>query len=142
MSQIIVMLITPNLQKPARNLILKYFESLNAGLFDSVSELFVDDGYLYPPFDRAIQGRKQIRDYLEKEFKNFCARPQEILEQSDQLEYLVYGEVETSLFSVKVSWVFKLNSQNKFKSVSIKLLASLKELINLAPMETKKILSR
>ncbi len=119
--------------------ILRYFETFNAEAFQLTASLFSDTGMLYPPFEGAIVGREAIAAYLAKEAKGMRVLPREGVLQSAEAknaEIKVMGKVQTSLFSVNVSWHFKLDTQGrdalaKILTVRIKLLAALEELLNL-----------
>lgn len=119
----------------------RYFETLNAGDFQSTAALFAIDGKLYPPMENAIVGREAIEAYLSAEAKGMQLIPLErsITQETDQTrcqaegqsEYQVAGKVQTPFFSVNVAWKFILNDRAKIVSVKVKLLAALEELINL-----------
>ena len=49
--------------------IYEYFARLNKGEFIATAELFAEQGQLDPPFDKQLQGREAISQYLEKEAK-------------------------------------------------------------------------
>ena len=49
------------------------------------------------------------------------------------VEYQVSGRVQTATFGINVGWRFLLNSQQEILSVTVKLLASPQELLNLRP---------
>lgn len=114
--------------------ILNYFETINSGEFQVTGELFADDGALQPPFEQAIVGPAAIVDYLQREARGFVLQPSkgsvQTLEDSCQ-EVQVFGNVQTPLFSVNVSWQFILSPQQQIQFVKIKLLAALQELLNL-----------
>ena len=54
----------------------------------------------------------------------------QILEDGN-VEVQVSGRVQTSAFGINVAWLFLLNSDQKILSVTVKLLASPQELLNL-----------
>ncbi|MEG4168541.1 MULTISPECIES: nuclear transport factor 2 family protein [unclassified Microcoleus] len=114
--------------------ILQYFETLNAGDFDATANLFADDGVLHAPFEDPIIGSISIATYLKKEARGMQLEPQkgvsQILEDG-QVEVQVSGRVQTSAFAVNVAWLFLLNSDQKLLSVTVKLLASPQELLNM-----------
>ncbi|MEG3925798.1 nuclear transport factor 2 family protein [Microcoleus sp. D3_18a_C4] len=112
----------------------RYFETLNAGDFDATANLFAHDGVLHAPFEDPIIGSISIATYLKKEARGMQLEPQkgvsQILEDG-QVEVQVSGRVQTSAFGVNVGWLFLLNSDKKILSVTVKLLASPQELLNL-----------
>ncbi|MGI0485945.1 nuclear transport factor 2 family protein [Pantanalinema rosaneae CENA516] len=111
--------------------ILRYFELLNAGEFQTTSQLFAEDGALQPPFEGQIVGREEIADYLVKEAQGLILRPQWGNSRSLDdgcTEFEIAGNVQTSLFTVNVSWTMVLSPWNELFLVRVKLLASLKEL--------------
>ena len=114
--------------------ILQYFETLNAGDFEATANLFADDGVLHAPFEDPIIGCISIATYLKKEARGMQLEPQkgvsQILEDG-KVEVQVSGRVQTSAFGVNVGWLFLLNSDQKILSVTVKLLASPQELLNL-----------
>ncbi|MEG4840094.1 nuclear transport factor 2 family protein [Microcoleus sp. B9-D4] len=114
--------------------VLRYFETLNAGDFDATANLFADDGVLHAPFEDPIIGNISIATYLKKEARGMQLEPQkgvsQILEDGN-VEVQVSGRVQTSAFGVNVGWLLLLNSDQKLLSVTVKLLASPQELLNL-----------
>jgi hypothetical protein len=42
----------------------KYFAKLNSNDFTATAELFVEEGYLKPPFEKLIKGKKEITKYF------------------------------------------------------------------------------
>ena len=114
--------------------VLQYFETLNAGDFDATANLFADDGVLHAPFEEPIIGSISIATYLKKEARGMQLEPQQgvsqILEDGN-VEVQVSGRVQTSAFGINVAWLFLLNSDLKILSVTVKLLASPQELLNL-----------
>ncbi|UNU25500.1 nuclear transport factor 2 family protein [Microcoleus vaginatus] len=114
--------------------VLQYFETLNAGDFEATANLFADDGVLHAPFEEPIIGSISIATYLKKEARGMQLEPQECVSQileDDQVEVQVSGRVQTSAFGVNVGWLFLLNSEQQILSVTVKLLASPQELLNL-----------
>ncbi|NJR66198.1 MAG: SnoaL-like domain-containing protein [Leptolyngbyaceae cyanobacterium CRU_2_3] len=112
----------------------QYFETLNAGDFQTTARLFIAQGKLYPPFEGAIVGQEAIAAYLEKEAKGITALAQESIAEAaetDDTQVKVTGTVQTSLFTVNASWHFVLNSQTEIVSVRLQLLAGLGELLSL-----------
>ena len=114
--------------------VLRYFETLNAGDFDATANLFALDGVLHAPFEEPIIGSSSIATYLKTEARGMQLQPQqgvsEILEDGN-VEVQVSGRVQTSAFGINVAWLFLLNSDQKLLSVTVKLLASPQELLNL-----------
>lgn len=114
--------------------VLQYFETLNAGDFEATANLFADDGVLHAPFEEPIIGSISIATYLKKEARGMQLEPQkgvsQILEDG-QVEVQVSGRVQTSAFGVNVGWLLLLNYDKKILSVTVKLLASPQELLNL-----------
>jgi hypothetical protein len=112
----------------------KYFTSLNRGEFVTAAELFAEQGCLNPPFERSVQGRSAIAQYLKNEAKGmrFCPEQGQILTQdSKQTHYQIQGKVETNWFTVNVSWSIQLNSMKELVAVEVSLLASLTDLFHL-----------
>jgi len=114
--------------------VLQYFETLNAGDFDATANLFAEDGVLHAPFEEPIIGSSSIATYLKTEARGMQLEPQQgvsqILEDGN-VEVQVSGRVQTSAFGINVAWLFLLNSDQKILSVTVKLLASPQELLNL-----------
>lgn len=112
----------------------QYFKRLNEGEFELVSELFAPEGELRPPFEEPVVGREAIAAYLEVEAKGMKLYPRwEFQESVEALNrhFEIRGQVETAFFKVNVAWLFVLNPGAEILSVRVKLLASLKELVNL-----------
>jgi hypothetical protein len=114
--------------------VLRYFETLNAGDFEATANLFALDGVLHAPFEEPIIGSSSIATYLKTEARGMQLEPQQgvsqILEDGN-VEVQVSGRVQTSAFGINVAWLFLLNSDQKILSVTVKLLASPQELLNL-----------
>jgi hypothetical protein len=114
--------------------VLRYFETLNAGDFEATANLFALDGVLHAPFEEPIIGSSSIATYLKTEARGMQLEPQQgvsqILEDGN-VEVQVSGRVQTSAFGINVAWLFLLNSHQKILSVTVKLLASPQELLNL-----------
>ena len=114
--------------------VLRCFETLNAGDFDATANLFAEDGVLHAPFEEPIIGRSSIATYLKTEARGMQLEPQQgvsqILEDGN-VEVQVSGRVQTSAFGINVAWLFLLNYDQKILSVTVKLLASPQELLNL-----------
>jgi Nuclear transport factor 2 (NTF2) domain len=110
-----------------------YFNSISNEDFQETVNLFADDGVMYPPFDSPLVGKDAILVYLESEGKGMKLIPDTIIIQelaTGELYYQVTGKVQTSLFSVNVSWYFVIY-QSQILSVKVKLLAALQELLKL-----------
>jgi hypothetical protein len=114
--------------------VLRYFETLNAGDFEATANLFAEDGVLHAPFEEPIIGCSSIATYLKTEARGMQLEPKQgvsqILEDGN-VEVQVSGRVQTSAFGINVAWLFLLNSNQKILSVTVKLLASPQELLNL-----------
>ncbi len=114
--------------------ILRYFESLNAGEFDETASLFAWDGVIQPPFESGIVGQDAIAAYLKQEAQGIKAEPRQgIAENLDnnQIEFQISGKAQTTWCGVNVMWLFILNQQRQIQFTKIKLLASPQELLNL-----------
>lgn len=119
--------------KPA---VLRYFETLNAGDFAATANLFADDGVLHAPFEEPIIGKSSIGTYLKTEARGMQLEPQQGISQvleDGLVEVQVSGRVQTSAFGINVGWLFVLSSHQEILSVTVKLLASPQELLNLRP---------
>lgn len=118
----------------AEPIILRYFETLNAGEFPATAALFADDGVMYPPFESGIVGPEAIALYLEQEADNIQACPRQgIVEtlEHDQIQFQVTGKAQTSWCGVNVTWFFILNRQRQILNAKIKLLGSPQDLLAL-----------
>lgn len=114
--------------------VLGYFETMNAGDYEATTALFADTGALLPPFEKPIEGKEAIATYLETEATGMLLFPSKGITEAleDGLTQIqVAGKVQTSLFSVNVSWIFVLTPEREIRSARIKLLASPQELLNL-----------
>ncbi|GAX35500.1 YybH family protein [Nodularia sp. NIES-3585] len=115
-------------------IILRYFETLNAGEFPATVALFADDGVMYPPFESGIVGKEAIALYLEQEAQNTKAFPRQgIVEtlENEHIQFQVTGKAQTSWCGVNVTWFFILNRQRQIINAKIKLLGSPQELLAL-----------
>jgi len=87
-----------------------------------------------PPFESALIGREAILAYLNAEASGLRAYPQtletEVL-SSYETGLQVIGQVRTLLFTVNVSWQFRVNPAAEIANLKIKLLAPLKDLLHL-----------
>jgi SnoaL-like domain len=121
----------PTIEGITEPVILRYFETLNAGDFDATASLFADDGALHPPFESPIVGPDAIATYLKAEAQGLQLYPIKGSAQSldeGATKIVVQGKVQTPLFGVNVAWEFVCNCGQKIVSVEVKLLASLEEL--------------
>jgi len=119
--------------KPA---VLRYFETLNAGDFAATANLFAEDGVLHAPFEQPIIGKSSIGTYLKTEAPGMQLEPQQGISQNladGTVEVHISGRVQTSAFGINVGWLFVLNSHQEILAVTVKLLASPQELLNLRP---------
>lgn len=118
----------------SHSVILKYFETLNAGAFDQTSALFAIDGVMQPPFEKPIVGREAIAQYLKQEAKGLIAEPRQGNSQildNGCLEFQITGRVQTPVFGVNVAWQFILSPDRELFLAKIKLIASPQELLSL-----------
>jgi SnoaL-like domain len=119
--------------KPA---IQRYFESLNAGEFEETANLFADNGILHAPFEEPIIGKSSIAAYLKTEARGMQLEPQQSVSKilaDGTVEIQVSGRVQTAAFGINVGWLFLLNHHQEILAVTVKLLASPQELLNLRP---------
>lgn len=121
-----------NIQGILDSTIYEYFTKLNNGEFTAAAELFSELGILAPPFDKTVQGKKEIAQYLKKEAKGIKSCPEQgkILEQGYLTEYQIKGTVEISQFVFNVEWLIELNSDQEIIMVEVKLTASLEDLFD------------
>jgi hypothetical protein len=122
-----------NIQEP---IIYNYFSSLNDGDFDGVSDLFAEDGYLHPPFERAIVGKDAICKYLQLEAKDVAAFPESgtIVERPNgAIGYQIAGRVKMSIFEINVGWSIELTERHEITAVKVELLAALQDLLPMKP---------
>ena len=119
--------------------VLSYMNLLNANDFDELIKLFAEDGALQPPFKRSIVGKDAVLKFFKEECPNLKLAPERGISEPAEDGYTqikVTGKVQTPWFGAGVgmnmSWRFLLNSENKIFFVAIDLLASPKELLNLA----------
>lgn len=110
----------------------EYFLRLNDGDFVAVAELFSVKGLLCPPFCKAICGREAIARYLQAEAKDMESFPRSGIVRNvnngDAL-YQIEGHVETSFFTVNVSWLIHLNAQKEITLLEVNLLNKLQDLV-------------
>lgn len=119
--------------------ILNYMNNLNANDFNALIELFTPDGGLQPPFRRPIVGKDAVLRFFQEECQNLKLIPEQgISEPADDgyTQIKVTGKCQTPWFGagvgMNIAWRFLLNPEGKIFFVAIDLLASPKELLNLA----------
>lgn len=119
--------------------VLEYMNNLNANDFDALIELFTPDGALQPPFRKPIIGKDAVLRFFREECQNLKLSPERGVSEPAEdgfTQIKVTGKVETPWFGVgvgmNIAWRFLLNSQGKIFFVAIDLLASPRELLNLA----------
>jgi hypothetical protein len=119
--------------------VLNYMNNLNANDFDALIELFTPDGALQPPFQRPIVGKEAVLRFFREDCQNLNLIPEQGVSEPAADGYTqikVTGKVQTPWFGANVgmnmAWRFLLDPQGKIYFVAIDLLASPKELLNLA----------
>jgi hypothetical protein len=119
--------------------VLSYMNYLNANDFEALIELFAPDGALQPPFQRPIVGKEAILRFFKEECQNLKLLPDRgISEPADEgySQIKVTGKVQTPWFGggvgMNIAWRFLVNPDDQIFFVAIDLLASPKELLNLA----------
>jgi hypothetical protein len=119
--------------------VLEYMNNLNANDFETLIALFTPDGALQPPFQRPIVGKENVLRFFREECQNLKLIPERGVEEPAQEGYTqvkVTGKVQTPWFGggvgMNIAWRFLINPENKIFFVAIDLLASPKELLNLA----------
>ena len=119
--------------------VLNYMNLLNANDFDELIKLFAPDGALQPPFRAPIIGKDAVLKFFKEECPNLKLGPERGVSEPAEDGYTqikVTGKVQTPWFGAGVgmnmSWRFLLNPEKKIFFVAIDLLASPKELLNLA----------
>ncbi len=119
--------------------VLSYMNNMNANDFDELIKLFAPDGALQPPFQRPIVGKDAVLKFFREECQNLKLLPERgVTEPADDgyTQIKVTGKVQTAWFGAGVgmnmAWRFLLSPDNKVYFVAIDLLASPKELLNLA----------
>jgi hypothetical protein len=119
--------------------VVAYMNNLNANDFDALIALFAPDGALQPPFQRPIVGKEKVLRFFREECQNLKLIPERGVEEPAEEGYTqikVTGKVQTPWFGggvgMNVAWRFLLNPENQVFFVAIDLLASPKELLNLA----------
>ena len=119
--------------------VLSYMNNLNANDFDALIKLFTPDGALQPPFRKPIVGKEAVLRFFREECQNLKLIPERgISEAADDgyTQIKVTGKVQTPWFGagvgMNIAWRFLLDPEDKIFFVAIDLLASPKELLNLA----------
>lgn len=119
--------------------VLDYMNNLNANDFDALIALFTPDGALQPPFKRPIVGKDAILRFFKEECQNLVLMPERGVSEPAEDGYTqikVTGKVQTPWFGaavgMNIAWRFLLSPEGKIFFVAIDLLASPKELLNLA----------
>lgn len=119
--------------------VLNYMNNMNANDFDALIELFAPDGALQPPFQKPIVGKDAVFRFFREECQNLKLIPERgVIEPAEDgfTQIKVTGKVQTPWFGAAVgmnmAWRFLLNPDGKVFFVAIDLLASPKELMNLA----------
>ena len=119
--------------------ILSYMNNLNANDFDALIKLFTPDGALQPPFRRPIVGTDAILQFFREECQNLKLIPERgVTEPAEDgfTQIKVTGKCQTPWFGgnvgMNVAWRFLVDPQGKIFFVAVDLLASPKELLNLA----------
>lgn len=121
-----------NIQGISDSIIYEYFTRLNNAEFTAVIELFSEQGCLTPPFDKSLQGKGEILQYLEKEAKEIKSYPEqgETTQKGSLTGYQIQGTVEISGFVFNMEWFIQLNSDQKIMVVEVKIVASLEDLLD------------
>ncbi|MEM6519858.1 MAG: nuclear transport factor 2 family protein [Cyanobacteria bacterium P01_C01_bin.70] len=112
----------------------RYFDSFNAGEFETTAALFAVDGQLHAPFEEPIVGTAAISQYLQAEAAGMQAYPKVLdpVSQSDCGDRtIVRGQVQAIAFKVHVAWIFDLSEANQIQRLQVKLLASMTDLLKL-----------
>ncbi len=119
--------------------VLNYMNNLNANDFNALIELFTPDGGLQPPFRRPIVGKDAVLRFFQEECQNLKLIPEQGISEPAEDSYTqikVTGKCQTPWFGagvgMNIAWRFLLNPEGKIFFVAIDLLASPKELLNLA----------
>jgi hypothetical protein len=119
--------------------VVNYMNNMNANDFDALIELFTPDGALQAPFQRPIVGKDAVLRFFREDCQNLKLIPERGVAEPAENGYTqvkVTGKVQTPWFGAEVgmnmAWRFLLSPDNKIFFVAIDLLASPKELLNLA----------
>lgn len=128
-----------NIEGVSNPTVLKYMNNLNANDFEALIALFEPEGALQPPFQKPIVGKDKVLRFFREECQNLKLIPERGVEEPADDGYTqvkVTGKVQTPWFGgnvgMNIAWRFLLNPQNEIFFVAIDLLASPKELMNLA----------
>jgi hypothetical protein len=111
----------------------EYFARLNNGEFIATAELFTEQGCLKPPFDRQLQGRSAIAQYLAAQAQGIKFFPESgeiLISDLSHTEYQIQGKVELNWFTINICWSIELNAAKEIMIVDVKLLASMDELLS------------
>lgn len=109
----------------------QYFELFNSNDFTAIGALFAKDGQLVPPFDEAIVGPGAITTYLEKEAGSMTVFPEAYEVRLGENQCQVLGYVNAIAFKVGVEWMFCFSQAREISSLSIRLRASMGDLLKL-----------
>jgi len=119
--------------------VISYMNNMNANDFDALIQLFTADGALQPPFQKPIVGKDAVLKFFREDCQNLKLIPERgVTEPAEDgfTQIKVTGKVQTPWFGANVgmnmAWRFLLDPQDKIFFVAIDLLASPKELLNLA----------
>jgi len=119
--------------------VLSYMNNMNANDFDALIQLFTPDGALQPPFQKPIVGKEAVLKFFREDCQNLKLMPERGVSEPAEdgfTQIKVTGKVQTPWFGANVgmnmAWRFLLDPQDKIFFVAIDLLASPKELLNLA----------
>ncbi|NEQ70756.1 MAG: Red carotenoid-binding protein [Symploca sp. SIO2D2] len=119
--------------------IFRYMNNLNANDFEALIKLFTPDGALQPPFRRPIVGQQAVLQFFREECQNLKLIPERgVAEPADDgfTQIKITGKCQTPWFGgnvgMNIAWRFLLDPEDKIFFVAIDLLASPKELLNLA----------
>lgn len=119
--------------------VLSYMDNLNANDFDALIQLFTPDGALQPPFQKPVVGKEAVLRFFREDCQNLKLLPERGVSEPTQdgfTQIKVTGKVQTPWFGANVgmnmAWRFLLTPEGKIFFVAIDLLASPKELLNLA----------
>ncbi len=113
--------------------ICEYFDRLNNGEFMATANLFAEQGCLNPPFDKQLQGRDAIAQYLKEEAEGIRFFPENgkiLISDSSHTQYQIEGKVELNWFTVNISWLIELNATQEITLIEVKLLADLEDLLS------------
>jgi hypothetical protein len=130
---------TVTIEGVTNSTILSYMNNLNANDFDALIDLFTPDGGLQPPFRRPIVGKESVLRFFKEECQNLKLLPERGVSEPAEdgfTQIKVTGKCQTPWFGagigMNIAWRFLLNPDGKIFFVAIDLLASPKELLNLA----------